>query len=341
MGIKKIIGTSVIAVALIATFLTVSGKASGLFRYIGSDFKASGQVQTVNANSFELVTSGSTWPATMVVNAGTDYSGGYNVFSDVKPGDEVQVVADRSSGDFITLEVKKIPDPSVYGNASCDSFVLSTAVFERPVNDYFYAVKDNMGIKINYDNDTQVIGGTFDDLLPGTEIIVSGVDCRGSATLKAQSITIVENKALEACNSHKPGSIVVRNRTVLLAHDAASAKTPKIDVNLPAGQYKVYGVSFDNHSTSPWDNDANERWKVYGFNGNTQNYTSGVTDDLPNGVDFNETRLDPPTAIGPLTSVQFVHNATPGTQGYQSVYPICVVFEPTGEALGRVRQLNQ
>ena len=329
MGIKKIIGTSVIAVALVAGFLVLSGRASALFRYIGSDLRATGKVQMVGTSSFELVTSGSTWPATIIVNGSTTYGGGYSAIGDVQAGDEVEVVANRTAGDFVALEVKEVPDPTLYGSGACDSFSLSTAVFERPINNqYFYAVKDNVGIKINIDADTQVVGGTYEDLLPGTQITVDGFDCRQTGILTAQTVTIVSNAALDACNNFKPGSIVIRNRNVLLAHDAASAVTPHIDATVPTGQYKVYGVSFDNHSTSPWDTETNERWKAVGYNGNTAQFTSGVTNDLPNGVDYNTTTLNNGTAIGPLTSVQFVHNAVPGTQGYQSIYPICVVFEP-------------
>lgn len=325
---KKSIGTSLLAVFFAASIIGVTGKATGLFRYIGSDFKGTGKVQTVGASSFELVTSGSTWPFTMVVNGATVYGGGYTGLSSLQTGDEVQVVADRTTGDFMTLEVKKVPQPATYGNAPCDSFVISTALFERPVNNTFYVVKNNIGTVIRYDQNTQVVGGTWNDLLPSTQVTIEGYDCRSTGTLTAQTITIVTNEALARCNSFGEDAIVVRNQSVLLAHDVASAKTPFINATIPAGTYRVHGVSFDNHSTTPWDTEPSESWKITGYEGDTLTYTSGNTNDLPNGIDFNGTTVSDPVTLGDLTKVQLVHAVTPGTMGYQSVYPICAVFEP-------------
>lgn len=329
---KKILGSSLLVIITAAVVFAYSGTARALYRYIGSDMRATGKVQMVGSSSFELVTSGSTWPLTIITSGATDYSNGYSVFADVHTGDEVRVVADRTTGDFLALEVAKQAQPGTYGNTACDSFVISTATFERPVNNTIYVVKDNIGVSINVDNDTQVVNGTMADVIPGTQIVVSGYDCRTTGQLTAQTIEIVKNDALAACNAFGEGAIVVRNYSVLLAHDAASAKTPVVAAAVPAGTYDVYGVSFDNHSSTPWDTDAHEQWHTLGL-GATNNtlVTTTNTADLPNGVDFNTTKigngLTVPTA---LTGVQFEHAVQPGTEGYQSVYPICAVFMPVG-----------
>lgn len=326
---KKIVGTGILALFMVAAVAVYTGTAQALYRYIGSDFRATGKVTQVGGSSFELTTSGSTWPLTMITNAGTDFSGGYGSFGDVHVGDEVRVVANRDTGDFLTLEVAKQADPGTYGNTTCDSFVISSAIFERPVNNTIYVVKDNIGVRINVDGDTQYVGGTMADVLPGSQVIISGYDCRTTGQLTAQTVHIVKNEALDACNSFGANAIVARNYSVLLAHDAPSAKTPKINVTVPAGNYDVYGVSFDNHSTSPWDTQAHEQWYATGYAGNNLVATSGTTDDLPNGVDFNTTKLNTGLQIdSALTAVQLVHAVQPGTDGYQSIYPVCVVFQP-------------
>lgn len=316
---------------MLAAIFISTGSAQALYRYIGADLRAAGRVNAVAASSFELVTSGSTWPYTMIVSGSTVYGGGYSSLASLQVGDEVSVVANRVSGDFTTVEVKKVPDPSTYGNAPCDSFVLSTAIFERPVNNTFYVVKDNIGTKVNYDGDTQVIGGVWDDLLPGTVVEIAGYDCRSTSTLTAQTITIVTNAALEACNSFGEGAIVVRNQAVLLAHDATSAVTPFITATIPTGTYNVYGVSFDNHSTSPWDTDSSEQWRANAYNVSTLTYSSNVTNDLPNGIDYNTTLIGSAVSINQSNRVQLAHAVTPGTMGYQSIYPICAVFVPTNQ----------
>lgn len=316
-----------------AVVFAYSGTARALYRYIGSDLRATGKVQTVGSSSFELVTSGSTWPLTIITNGGTDYSNGYGTFGDVHVGDEVRVVADRATGDFLALEVAKQAQPGTYGNTACDSFVISTATFERPVNNTIYVVKDNIGVRINIDQDTQVVGGTMADVVPGTQIIVSGYDCRTTGQLTAQTIQIVKNDALTACNAFGSRAIVVRNYSVLLAHDAPSARTAKITAAVPKGVYDVYGVSFDNHSSTPWDTDQHEQWYALGFDAaGTQVVQTGTTDDLPNGIDFNTTKVSNNLNVkSNLASVQLVHAVQPGTEGYQSIYPVCVAFQPVGQ----------
>ncbi len=324
----KTFGTSLLALVMVSVLLFSTGTAQALFRFIGAELRATATVTAVNASSLEVRTSGSTWPITLVANGGTSFGGGYTGLASVQPGDEVQVVADQTGGEFVALEVQKTTDPNLYGAAPCDSFVLSTAIYERPVNGTFYVVKDNVGIKINANNNSQVVNGSMDELVPGTEVVVSGYDCRSTQTLTAQTIEIVNNQGLALCDSYGASAIVVRNRSVLLANDVASATTGKISASVPAGRYRVHGVSFDNHSTSPWDTQANERWFAVGYQGATSATTTGATADLPNGVDYNETVLLDDVNITDLDSIELKHAATIGAEGYQSVYPICVVFEP-------------
>ncbi|PID31962.1 hypothetical protein CR970_03075 [Candidatus Saccharibacteria bacterium] len=325
---KKFIGTSSLLLLAAAVLFAYSGTARALYRYIGSDLRTDGNVVSVGASSLELNTSGSTWPLTIIVDGSTSFAGGYSALSDVQPGDEVRVLANRDTGDFLASEVSKMPDPASYGNVPCDSFVISTATFERPVNDTLYVQKDGIGVRIQINQDTQVEGGTMEDVVPGTQIIVSGYDCRADGTLTAQTIQIVQNEALAMCNEFGPDSIVVRNYSVLLAHNQESMYSPMLPAAVPAGAYDVYGVSYDNHEQSPWDQSINERWKVHGYTGDSQNYVSMATDDLPDGVDFNQTMIGSDVQIlQALDSVQLVHAAPVGS-GYESVYPVCVAFVP-------------
>ncbi len=328
---KKILGTGTLAIAVVAALFVSSGTAQALYRYVGSDFRGTGEVTQVGSSSFELTTSGSTWPFTMVVNDDTNYGGGYGSLTDIKVGDEVRVAAERTSGDFDVRSVRKIAQPDVYGNGGCDQFVLRTGIFERPVGNFFYVNKDGLGVKIYYSNDTKVTGGRMADVLPGTEVVVSGEDCRSTGTLTARRIQIVNNEALQACQDFGRNAIVVRNYSVLLAHDAGGIQTALLPAKVPAGKYNVYGVSFDNHSAAPWDTEAHEQWRAKGYNGGgTEILSTGVTDDLPTGVDFNTTRIAHNTTLTQaLANIRLVHAVALGTDGYQSIYPVCVAFVPT------------
>lgn len=328
---KKIIGTGALAIAVVAALFVSSGTAQALYRYVGSDLRGTGQVTQVGGSSFELTTSGSTWPFTMVVNEDTNYGGGYSSLADVKVGDEVRVAAERTSGDFQARSVRKIAQPDVYGNGGCDRFVLRTGVFERPVGNFFYVNKDGLGVKVYYSNDTRVTGGRMADVLPGTEIVVTGEDCRSTGTLTAQRIQIVTNEALEACQDLGRNAIVVRNYSVLLAHDEGGIQTALLPAKVPAGRYNVYGVSFDNHAATPWDTEAHEQWRAKGYNAaGVEVFGTGVTNDLPTSANFNTTRIAQNANLTQaLANVRLVHAVAPGTDGYQSVYPVCVAFVPT------------
>lgn len=328
---KKIFGTGVLAIALVAALFVSSGTAQALYRYVGSDFRGTGEVTQVGSSSFELTTSGSTWPFTMVVDGSTNFGGGYGSLTDVAVGDEVRVAAERTNGDFNVRNVRKIAEPDAYGNGGCDAFVLRTGVFERPVGTFFYVIKDGLGVKVNYSNDTRVVGGRMADVLPGTEIVVSGEDCRSTSTLTADTIRIINNEALAACQEFGRNAIVVRNYSVLLANDAASAQTALLRANVPAGRYNVYGVSYDNHADAPWDKEIHEQWRAKGYNASgTEVISTGATNDLPNGINFNTTRISQNVNIAQaVANVRLVHAVTPGTEGYQSIYPVCVAFVPT------------
>ncbi len=331
--IKKLIGTTLVVLLAGVTLLIGTGNASALFVFKGNDLDATGTVTSVDGASFDIETSGSDDPFTIVVNRRTKFSNGYNRLSDLQIGDAVRVKADREDGDFIASKVRATSDPSSYGG-SCDNFVLRTAVYTGPNGDSFYATKDGVQVRIYFDTSTEFRRGSAASLLPGTEIRVTGEDCTADGRLVASTIVIVDNIGLRTCRSYGRDAIVLYNQSPLIANDSAGASLPVQPATVPAGRYKLIGVSFDNHSgDGERDRAQKEQWYFTGLTSGAVTYTSGVTRDLPNNRDFNATVLAGNVTLPALDQIQLKHAAFPDANS-QSIYPVCVVLQPRNQSNG-------
>lgn len=327
---KKIIGTSLLAVLASITLIVGTGNARALFVFRGDTLNATGTVSSVDGASFDLETSASDDPLTIVVNRGTRFSGSYNNLRDMQEGDFVTIRADREEGDFVADRVRK-STPDAYGGVGgdeTDRFVLRTSVYAGPSgSDSFTAIKDGVPVQVHFDDQTNFRRGTAENLLPGAEIRITGVDRLQDEMLYAERIVFVNNVGLERCESYGTNAIVIFNQSPLIADEEAGASLPPIAANIPAGSYKIIGVSYDNHTGGDTDNAQKEQWKFEGLNGETSVYTSGITKDLPTNRDFNASVLGDSVALPALTEIELKHAAFPDAKP-QSIYPVCVVFKP-------------
>jgi hypothetical protein len=190
-------------------------------------------------------------------------------------------------------------------------------------------LKDDVPVEVHYDDQTDFRRGTFEDLLPGTELRIIGVDRTQLGYLYAERIVIVDNIGLDRCNSYGSNAFVVYNQSPLLANEVEGSTIGPINAPIPAGTYKVIGVSYDNHSSSDPDKAPKEQWFATGINDGSTTFTSGITKDLPNNKDFNATVVNPSITLTEIDQIQFKHAAYPDAKA-QSIYPVCLVFKPLG-----------
>ncbi len=147
--------------------------------------------------------------------------------------------------------------------------------------------------------------------------VVTGVNTTATEAQSADALT---------CSAYGANSLTVHNELNLLSHDEGGAFIGPLDIDVPAGTYTVTGVSYDEHSAKPGQEDQiNETWYVEGYKDGELVYTSGTTDDLPSDLDYNSTVIGSDVAIPELDSIRFAHAAFPDPL-YESVVPSCVNF---------------
>lgn len=327
--LKKSIGTTLLLTLILSLVLVVSGRASALFTFIGGDLTFTATVAQVDATSL-TVDKGGTLPFVIVTDGTTQYSGAYASLGDVSVTDKVLIQAREHQGMLLAEEVQPVaPDTYGYGNA-CEAFQGSQLWVSAIEDGELWLSRANVTFMVAYDNNTQVMPGeqSVQDLTVGETIAITGEDCHGDGIV---ADTIMRNALPptdDQVSCEQFTGLVFDNSTVLLSHDEGGAYSPYMDVDVPAGTYNVYGVSFDNHSENAWDTLTNESWFIEAMAEDELVYTSNPTDDLPDGVDRNATMIGSEVVLeAGLDQVRFVHNAFVDPT-YQSILPECVVFTP-------------
>lgn len=330
--IKKTLGSTLAIGLVLSLVLVASGRASALLSFIGNDLTFSGTVTQVNPTSFE-VDKGGTYPFTIVVDSGTFYESPFTSVSDLSVGESVLVEAREDQGMLVANTVAPVTSDSYGYGGGCEPFEASEVWVSAIEDGVLFLSRANITFEVTYDGNTEVLPGeeqSVEDLEVGERIAIVGDDCDSDGGIYA--ITIIRNgvtppdgSEVSSCDAFD--GYVFSNSQVLLSHDEGGAFTPYIDIDLPAGTYNVYGVSYDNHSDNSWDTLTNESWYVEGMSGEETTYVSNSTDDLPDDLDFNETQIGSEVEIDELESLRFVHSAFVD-ETYQSITPLCVAFVP-------------
>lgn len=101
-----------------------------------------------------------------------------------------------------------------------------------------------------------------------------------------------------------------------------------VTTNIPAGNYKVTLVSYDNHSEhNPPQNQPKEQWYlITNTSGNT-----GTINDLPESDDWLTQVVNQNFSVtSTITSVVAHHAAYPDTTSPNSITPVCAAFDDVG-----------
>ena len=328
---KKLAGTTLLAISIVALVLTLSGRAAALFTFLGSDLTFSATVSHVDATSL-TVDKGGTLPFIVIVDGATQYSGAYSALDDVSVGDHMLIEAREDQGMLLAEEIIAItPDTYGYGNA-CETFE-GTEFWVSAIEDgEMWLSRSNVTFMVGYDNNTQVMPGeqSIQDVQIGETIAIVGDDCHGDGIVADTIVRNVLPPTNEVACSDLNG-LVFSNATVLLSHDEGGAVSPYQDVDIPAGVYDIYGISFDNHSENPWDTLTNEAWYLEANSNDKLVYTSEPTNDLPDDMNRNLTKIGSAVAISEdIDQIRYIHNAFVDPT-YQSITPECVAFEPLSD----------
>ncbi|MFC1639089.1 Ig-like domain-containing protein, partial [Patescibacteria group bacterium] len=126
------------------------------------------------------------------------------------------------------------------------------------------------------------------------------------------------------------GRIIVNfSGTPIIANeDLAAATDGPVSSSIPAGEYQVTLVSFDDHSNKPWQVQTQEQW--YGLlkdaSGSTVAMTSTIS-DLAEDEDWLTETVDGGLVLETtVTSMSAIHAAYP-TTNENSVYAVCAAFD--------------
>ncbi len=324
---KKLASTVGIAVIVMALMLLLSGRARSFLTFIGNDLTFTGTVTQVNPNSF-MVDKGGTYPFTIVTDAATDYQNGLTRLADVSLGEKVVVEAREHQGMLLAEEVSPVIAGGYGYGAGCEAFEGSKLWVSAIEDGSLYLSRAGITFYVQYDGNTEVMPGeqSIYDLEVGETIAVSGEDCQGEG-INAHRIIRANAPPTEVTACTDLDGHIIGNSQVLLSHDEYGAFTAPQMIDVPAGVYDVYGVSFDSHSENAWDTQDNERWYVEGWYNDEIVYTSDATDDLPDGIDSNVTMIGSSVYVSDMDALRFAHAAYVDP-AYHSIWPECVAFVP-------------
>jgi hypothetical protein len=154
-------------------------------------------------------------------------------------------------------------------------------------------------------------------------------------TVKCDSVvTIKPSTQVPSCPiSPKEGRIIANfsEQKLLSNKTAAQAQTTYVSALVPAGKYDITLVSWDGYAGRENVSQAFETYKVRLIANTTLIDVTGTISDLADFVaeDMNIEKVNTgyvlPTAI---SAVQAVHAAYPNTTSPNSLYPICIAFDP-------------
>jgi len=120
--------------------------------------------------------------------------------------------------------------------------------------------------------------------------------------------------------------------TVLVSNiGTAFATEVSVNANLPAGNYDITAVTWDDHSGHGGQNQPKEQvfFQFYKADG-SHNGITGNTNDIPENVDSVTTVLGNNMSIASaITKITAKHSHRGQDSRYQSVYPICIKMSRT------------
>ncbi|MDP2676139.1 MAG: hypothetical protein Q8O83_00420 [bacterium] len=97
--------------------------------------------------------------------------------------------------------------------------------------------------------------------------------------------------------------------------------------SIPAGEYKITAMSFDDHLERSHQNQPNEQWFMILKNNNSTVAQTGSTNDLPDNADVRVDVVNISLVIPQsVTSIITFHTMYPNSNP-NSIYPICAAFD--------------
>lgn len=160
------------------------------------------------------------------------------------------------------------------------------------------------------------------------------VGTNGQTVTCNSAVTIKPVTQIPSCPiSPKAGRVIADfgGKKLLSNSTLADAQTNLFSANVPAGMYDITLVAWDGYAGRELASQAFETYKVNMYANVTLVGTTNATTDLADNV-IEATRVDKvnsryvlPTAI---SAVQAKHSAYPNNTSANSLYPICIVFDP-------------
>ena len=129
---------------------------------------------------------------------------------------------------------------------------------------------------------------------------------------------------LPECSVAQLNSIVVENNQVLFVSDSIGP----VSTTIPAGEYTIDYLSYDDHAGHGGQNQLEEQWTFTAHNNSNALYTSNPTNDIAEEVDIVSGTFGTVTFTEDIDAITFDHNIASWTNanGPESVYPVCVSF---------------
>jgi len=119
-------------------------------------------------------------------------------------------------------------------------------------------------------------------------------------------------------------TIVTFNGTTLFSN--AEPRALAHAVSIPAGEYQITSVTWDDHAAHGGQNQQLESVYYVFYYSNSEWVQSGITNDIPESVNSVTDAMGTFTFTKPLISINVGH-AFSGSGGYQSVIPLCMKFK--------------
>ncbi len=131
------------------------------------------------------------------------------------------------------------------------------------------------------------------------------------------------------CSVTGANSFVVEGRQMMLVSDSIGP----IAATIPAGEYTVDYVSYDNHTGHGGQNQNEETWTFTATNNNSEVYTSAPTADIPEETDIVTGSFGKVTLTDSVDAITFDHTVRSWNDSTspESVYPVCVSFTPVDQ----------
>ncbi len=325
---KKLFGTTALVVAMIAALIISTGQVNALFTFINGHIQMTGTVLQVHGSSFDVDTGGS-HPFQVIVDDSTDYEEGFASLDDLEVGDSIRLMAREDQGNILAQSVSPLVGGGYGYGSGCEELNLNNVYVSAIEADRMVLSRANITFDVGYGDFTDIIGGSLEDIQVNDVITVVGSDC-GDDGFEAARVILFNDAPIALCDSRSEQAFVVYNDVHLLSHDEGGAFSPVIDVDIPAGKYDVYGVSYDQHDINTWDTSVLEEWYVTGWSEGTQDYQSDATTDLPDNQNRNISQIGSAIMTDGFDQLQLVHAAFPEAN-YNSVLPECVIFEPVAD----------